>query len=211
MQPQSEAEEHLRIIRSLMEKATIYRAVSAPGALAAGLTAVAVSSTGAYLTNPDIPAEDEIWWFFIPWLAVFAVMGAFNLWLLGRDDAQGGSKGGFHVSERMRTALRCMIPGLLAGGFCSLLQAEMEWATIVSLWVLLYGVSLLGTGLFAPKSIRVLGWAFFATGAALLVAGSTITASVANPLGIAHALMGATFGSYHIVYAICVWPRRANV
>ena len=37
----SEAEEHLRIIRSLMEKATIYRALSAPAALVGGLASLA--------------------------------------------------------------------------------------------------------------------------------------------------------------------------
>jgi len=37
MQTATEAEEHLRVIRSLMEKATIYRAVSAPTALAGAI------------------------------------------------------------------------------------------------------------------------------------------------------------------------------
>lgn len=215
MQPPSDAGEHLRVIRSLMENATIYRAVSAPGALTGGLIAAAVSIAGVGLANPNIPAEAEIWWFFIPWIAVLVVTGALNLWLLGRDGAHGGSNGRFHVSERMRTALRCMFPGFLAGGFCALLQSALEWSTIASLWVLLYGVSLLSTALFAPLSIRILGWTFFATGAALLVAGAIIAEAVqtgdANPLALAHGIMGATFGLYHIVYAIYVWPRRANV
>ena len=37
MPTRSEAEEHLRVIRSLMEKATIYRAISAPTALLGGV------------------------------------------------------------------------------------------------------------------------------------------------------------------------------
>ncbi|HEY5895211.1 MAG TPA: hypothetical protein VIT91_18475 [Chthoniobacterales bacterium] len=215
MQPQSDAGENLRIIRSLMEKATIYRAISAPGALAGGSIAAIVSITGVFLASPSIPAEDEIWWFFVPWLAVFVVAGVFNLWLLGQDGTQGGSDTGFHVSERMRTALGCMLPGLLAGGFCAILQSALEWSTIASLWVLLYGVSLLSTGFFSPTSIRVLGWTFFAAGAVLLIAGAIIAETIqtgdANPLALAHGIMGTTFGLFHIVYAICVWPRRANV
>src|SRR5689334_15831119 len=39
MPTRSEAEENLRVIRSLMEKATIYRAISAPTALVGGLCA----------------------------------------------------------------------------------------------------------------------------------------------------------------------------
>src|SRR5258708_32191384 len=40
----SAAEENLRVIRELMERATIYRAVSAPGALFCGLSALLVSA-----------------------------------------------------------------------------------------------------------------------------------------------------------------------
>lgn len=39
----SAAEEHLRVIRELMERATVYRAVSAPAALFCGLIALSVS------------------------------------------------------------------------------------------------------------------------------------------------------------------------
>ncbi len=40
MATHSEAEEHLRVIRSLMERGTIYRAISAPVALAGGLCSI---------------------------------------------------------------------------------------------------------------------------------------------------------------------------
>ena len=36
----SKAEEDLRVIRSLMERATVYRAISAPAALVAGLLSI---------------------------------------------------------------------------------------------------------------------------------------------------------------------------
>jgi len=45
MNERSRGEEHLRVIRSLMERATIYRAISAPTALLGGLLALATSGT----------------------------------------------------------------------------------------------------------------------------------------------------------------------
>ena len=40
MDPRPKAEEDLRVIRSLMERATVYRAISAPTALVAGLLSI---------------------------------------------------------------------------------------------------------------------------------------------------------------------------
>jgi hypothetical protein len=47
----SKAEEDLRVIRSLMERATIYRAISAPTALVAGSLSVFVA--GAIFLNNE--------------------------------------------------------------------------------------------------------------------------------------------------------------
>ncbi len=64
MQTATEAEEHLRVIRSLMEKATIYRAVSAPTALAAGMAAliVAASPVRHWFDQGDFRVSFHIRW-----------------------------------------------------------------------------------------------------------------------------------------------------
>jgi len=46
----SKAEEDLRVIRSLMERATVYRAISAPAALVAGL--LSIFAAGAIYRRP---------------------------------------------------------------------------------------------------------------------------------------------------------------
>src|SRR5438270_4632677 len=43
MNEQVRAEEHLRVIRSLMERVTVYRAISAPTALVGGVSSMAVA------------------------------------------------------------------------------------------------------------------------------------------------------------------------
>ena len=196
----SEAEEHLRVIRSLMEKATVYRAISAPGALIAGLCAVA--QTAAALAGFRIL-------FLEGWLSVLGIATVANLALLWRDATRRGE---IFVSNGMRVAMRAMLPGLLAGGVIAFLETEGSFALTASLWVLFYGISLLAASHFAPKAICWLGRVFFVAGAALVLSGALAFDwwQGANQELVAHLIMGSTFGIFHLAYAACTWPRRAR-
>jgi hypothetical protein len=204
MSIRAEAEENLRVIRSLMEKATVYRAISAPGALIAGASAIAVAAGALWPASPlaTLPGFASLWFF------VLLMTAASNLWLLRRDAQRRGER---FVSQGMRLALRAMLPALLAGGLCVLVESEGGWALVASLWVLLYGVSLLAASHFAPKSICWLGRAFFAVGALLLMSGAFLFDwwRGSDQLRISHLIMGATFGLFHLIYAACTWPRRS--
>src|SRR5438132_13318087 len=86
----SKAEEHLRVIRSLMERATIYRAISAPTALVAGL--LSIFAAGAIFLNNETSfnvgfqftsRESELVWlvallFSLPPIAFFIRREAFG-------------------------------------------------------------------------------------------------------------------------------------
>jgi len=203
MSIRSEAEENLRVIRNLMEKATIYRAVSAPGALIGGTCSVAL------LVFALVPSRSvEVVPFLGSWISVLAFTSLANFWLLHRDAARRGDA---FISPGMRLALRAMLPALLGGGVCTFVQGEGGYALTASLWVLLYGISLLAAAHFAPKSINWLGRAFFVAGAALIASGACIFNwwRGADQTAIAHGIMGATFGAFHLVYAACTWPRKA--
>jgi len=207
MQTSTEAEEHLRVIRSLMEKATIYRAISAPAALLGGTISVVVAGVAWFFSGrADFPSGLP---FATTWLSVLAITSAANLWLLRRDAHRRGE---VFVSPGMRLALRAMMPALLAGGLCLFLEADGGAPMLASLWLLLYGVSLLAAAHFAPASIRWLGRIFFSVGAALLLSGAEMFDwwRGANQELTAHVLMGATFGLFHLIYAACTWPRKTN-
>ena len=205
----SEAEEHLRIIRSLMEKATIYRTISAEAALVAGSLSVVTASVGASIAPPSWDLAVELVEFATPWVLVLLTASAANFFLLSRDAQRRGEA---FISQRMRLAIRGMLPALLAGAVCVLVPTAGGWAGTASLWVLFYGISLLAASHFAPKSICWLGRAFFAAGVALLLAGSFVFDwwLHTNQLRTAHLIMGATFGLFHLVYAACAWPRGAK-
>ena len=112
----------------------------------------------------------------------------------------------------MRLALRAIAPCLLipaafTAWFYStgyLGGAELD---LVVVWIVSYGLALLSTALFAPRSLAVLGWAFLLSGLAVPALTNLIDYfSVDVPL----VAMGTTFGLYHLIYAVCTWPRKTS-
>jgi len=198
MPTSSEAEENLRVIRSLMEKATIYRAVSAPTALAAGIAALLVAA-------PPIRAIFDHWGvdssFHLRWLAALLLTLLVNAGLILREARRRGDP---LISPGMRAAFRALLPPFVCGGiFFSVFAADKAPGYLA----MFYGLGLLATGHFAPGSIVWLGWSFLLAGLVVfLVDLSGQLAPVATP----DLAMISTFGGFHFVYATCTWPRKAS-
>ncbi|NJK91864.1 MAG: hypothetical protein HC904_08585, partial [Blastochloris sp.] len=107
----SSAQTTLETIRSLMERATIYRAISAPGALAAGLISLVL---GGFCFSWVGGMEDPRVFVMVWWLVLAVVLG-FNLYLIR---SQALRRGEVFLSAGMMLALRGMAaPFLLAGVF----------------------------------------------------------------------------------------------
>jgi len=211
MPTRSEAEEHLRIIRSLMEKATIYRAISAPSALVGGVLAVTVAGLLIYLEGEGSFTLASVWQYFTaPWIGVLIVTGMANCYFLWRDARRRGET---FVSAGMRLAIWALLPPILLAGVLTayLCQAHRLQAPLAGIWVLCYGLALTGTANFAPRSIALLGWAFLLSGLALVVGVFEFpTELVSAPGRCANLIMGSTFGLFHLIYAACTWPRQAT-
>jgi len=209
--PQDTAFEHLRIIRTLMERAHIYRAVSAPAALVGGLLALStaaygvkanVFSRGMQTVSNDFRSRE----FLLAWLAVLVVSTVVNLLLLMRES---GQKGQPLVTEGMRMALRAVVPPMLTGGIlgtCLIwFDEQLELAALV--WILCYGLALQATVSFAPKSIIHLARAFLISGQALAIlwfanGGLGMFQRSEAPASL---FLGLTFGLFHIIYAVAVF------
>ena len=162
MTTQQAALENLRVIRSLMEKAHIYRAISAPAALMGGVLAVGAAAWTLIRWSHN-PASGCARCFLTYWLSILAVTAAVNTLLLARDAARRGQP---FVSEGMRMALRAIVPPLMVGGVVGIgLAFYLENMTMAALiWVLCYGLALLATGNFSPRSLVRLGWTFVISG-----------------------------------------------
>ena len=211
MKPRSEAEDHLRIIRSLMERATIYRAISAPTALAGGLLALATSGGIWFYDHrqaTQAPGFDARLFTEI-WLVVLALVLGLNAFFVRREARRDGR---VFLSSGARLAARAVAPCLVLPSATTIWffkNAEpIDKEILVAVWIIFYGLSLLATAHFAPRSLVMLGWAFLLSGVIYLFWPKSF---LSDPRGMMPNLaMGATFGLYHLVYAVCVWPRRAQ-
>src|SRR4051794_31064266 len=92
MSDRDSAEENLRVIRSLLERVTTYRAISPPSAVVAGL--LSTVAAGAVYYNNEVslvlggtvrPRE-----FAIVWIIVLPLAGLANAFFLQREARSGG-------------------------------------------------------------------------------------------------------------------------
>jgi len=196
------ANQQLRVIRSLMERATVYRSISAPTALVGGLLSFGGFATAYYaeqiLQQPLTPRE-----FLIVWLVILALTCFANTIFLWRGSVHRGDP---FFSAGMKSALLSVAPAFISAGILSFMIHRPIHLAL--LWTAFYGIGLLATQHFAPRSLIVLGTTFFLTGCALLVSWKPLF----MPHGhgepsalVVSGIMAATFGGYHLVYAAAVW------
>ncbi len=196
------ADLQLRVIRSLMERATIYRSISAPTALVGGLLSLGGFATAWYAKHarhhPLTPYE-----FLVVWLVILALTVVTNLYFLSRGSVQRGEP---FFSSGMKCALLSLAPAFIAAGVLTcLLHRPIDLALA---WIPLYGLGLLATQHFAPRSIVMLGVAFFLAGLGLLPTWKYLF--MPNPhmepsALVVSGIMAATFGGFHLAYAAAVW------
>src|SRR6266513_438815 len=218
MDERQRAEEHLRVIRTLMERATIYRAISAPTALIGGLIALGLTSTiwaserhWAQIA-PQVMRHVSTRGFAALWLGALAIVLALNVFFVWRKAQRDGRP---FVSPSMKLALRSIVPCLVLPAATTIwffydgYEFDNELLR-VRVWIGFYVLALIATQHFAPRSLVFLGWAFLITAAAMIVASRHLE-YYATPL-VPNLAMGFTFGLYHLIYVACVWksPVRAG-
>ena len=211
MRERMTAEENLRIIRQLMERATVYRAVAAPSALVAGI--LSLLAAGAVYYNNEVrsilgrtvrPRE-----FALLWVGVLILAALGNAYFLWREANRDGRP---FVSAGMKLALRAITPNLLIPAaftvwFYQTGYLGAQELELVTVWVAFYGLALLSTNLFAPQSLTFLGWAFLLTALGAPVLSEWIDRLTDDA---PDTIMGLTFGVYHLIYAIGSWASSGR-
>jgi hypothetical protein len=191
MTTQQEAAEQLRVIRSMMERATIFRALSGETALIGG----AVSMGVAWFSEKRMAWE----WAWC-WLGGLVLVIGFYGFQLLRMKAQHQRP---FWSSGLRLAMRGALPSLIAGGFIGLVFVRgSNNEAAASMWTIHYGIALLAIREFTPKSMVWLGWAF-------TIFGLICLATVANIIHFEKELlmrinpsriMAIAFGGFHLIY-----------
>jgi hypothetical protein len=202
------ASRQLRVIRSLMERATIYRSLSAPTALAGGLLSLGGFATAYYAKHhrqqPLSPNE-----FLMVWLAILALTCLTNTLFLWREAARRDEP---LFSSGMKFAALSLAPAFCSAGVLTILLHSSPIHLALA-WITLYGLGLLATQHFAPRSIVALGLTFLVAGLGVLATWKHFLLPPdlghglhAQPSAlVVSGLMAATFGGFHLAYAAAVW------
>jgi hypothetical protein len=142
MTTREEAAEQLRVIRSMMERATIFRALSGETALVGGAVALGVAW---------VSEKRQTWEWSAIWLSGLAVVLFFYVFQLYRMKALYQRP---FWSSGLRMALRGALPSLIVGGFLGMIFVRNgNEEAAASMWILHYGLALLAIREFAPKSM----------------------------------------------------------
>ena len=205
MKNSDHALEHLKVIRGMMEKATVYRVLSAPAAIFGGFLAILI---GYYFFVQD---QKEIYLsgyhFFWTWVVALVVADSFNGFLLFRRARKEGIN--FLSAGLKHTCFACA-PAAIAGGIISYEVVEQEVELCALVWILCYGVAILAMGGAAPRSLRRLGWSFLIFGIIIFLVwmkyGPAFSPGLGihGPVGAAGIIMMLTFGLLHLIYGFGV-------
>lgn len=193
MEPNA-ATEHLQVIRTLMERAALYRRTLAPIMLYLGAVGT-LAGLGGVAMGVDTLAGFYAWWIAA---AVLALAGAFVIARRQamRDGERFWSPPALRVAEAMAPPLTA---GLLFGLALTLVDAAPPRGLFVLANALFYGCAVHAGGFFMPRGMRLFGWlvilASVAGSAGLAVFGPAVGGSRA-----AHAVMGGVFGALHLAY-----------
>lgn len=188
MNEKQRAEDNLAVIRSMMERATVYRMISGPTAIFAGVLTIICS----FMSFTE-KVNQETWT--LSWLGVAMLVMIFNTALVLKK-ARGEKMPVF--SPGLKMGLKSLVPvfgvGLIVTVFS---QSTLDAHNLVHLWMVCYGLGLMATGQMAPRSLWFFGLIFVGSGL-LFYLSNVGECSGANNI------MRFTFGGYHMAYGLYV-------
>jgi hypothetical protein len=181
-----------------MERATVYRAISGPTALFAGVLAI----------GAGIWFRSNMSNFVLSWYGVLFCVVCFNTWMV---IAKARREKRELFSPGLKMALISISPALLVGGILALFgvnEYQPRYAYfLVWMWMVCYGLALTSTRSFSPASMWWLGIAFIVTGvyvSSQFSWGNYEDRMLRSIKVTPNLLMIYTFGFYHIVYGLWV-------
>jgi hypothetical protein len=184
------AQEHLRIIRSAMERAGAFTAVPGWGGVAMGITALGA----AWLASRTVAPE--------AWLSIWLVESVVAF-LIGcaaiRIKARRSGTPLFDGSAR-RFAMT-LAPPIAAGAIATVaLVRQGQSGILPGLWLLLYGAAVVTGGAASVRVVPLLGASLMALGAAALAA----------PAAWGNGFLAAGFGGLQIGFGLYIARRHGG-
>lgn len=174
------AEADLAFVRAAVERSAHFTAVPGKGGMLMGATALIAAVVAT------MQASDARW--LTVWLTEAAVAGTIGLVTLIRKAKRRQLP--LVVGPARRFGLG-LVPALVAGAALTIACIQLGvWSLLPTVWMLCYGVAILGAGAASPAPIvPIVGSVFVACGAI----------SIATPPAWGDAWMAITFGVTHVV------------
>jgi len=192
-----EAEEHLAVIRSAMERTTRYTGVPAVACVLAGVLAIA-GAAACRAMGLDFNSPRDERGLALVWGAVCALAVAQFVALTILAVRRRGEPAWSRLARRVVVAV---LPGIYVGAalteFCRR-TGHLDY--LPPFWSVCYGASVLGLGLYAGWKANLVGCLFLAAG--------TLGLYVLKPYGVA--LMAASFGGLHLLLGLLIAIRHAD-
>lgn len=184
------AQDHLRYIRSAMERAGSFTAVPGWGGVAMGVTALAAAWLASQAVTPEA------------WLSTWLVESV-AAFLIGcaaiRIKATRSGTPLFDGSAR-RFAMT-LAPPIAAGAIATIALARLgQFGVLPGLWLLLYGAAVVTGGATSVRVVPLLGVSLMALGAIAL----------ATPAAWGNAFLALGFGGLQIVFGLYIARRHGG-
>ena len=178
---------NLRYIREAMERATSFTSIPGWGGVAVGITAI----VAAVLAGREGLSRN---WMLI-WLAEAVVAALIAGITMARKAAR--SDVSFRGAPARRFFISYFAP-IVAGAVLTIFLAKNGFhAALPATWLLLYGVSFVGSGTYSIPVVPVMGICFMLLG----IAACFVSFAIAN------ALLGIGFGGLHVVFGWIIARR----
>lgn len=184
---QREAAEQLQTIRTLMERAALYRRALGPTLVGIGILGSVAGGLGYLWT----PASQSLQVFVVFWLAIAFVALVWTGFWVRRQAMRAAEPFWTPPTRRVLSAMMPPVTVAVIATASALYGTPGSTGVLTCLWLVSYGIGLHSAGYFTLRGIRLLGWAFIAAG---LTAGIGTHPSLRE----AHLLMALTFGLGHL-------------
>jgi hypothetical protein len=201
----SATEERLATLRSLLERRTVYQRRFARTALIGGMLSM-VTAAVLFINDEVTPLLDRTIGprqFALAWLIVLAITLASAASLSVRTQPDGNPSGVTRLKFVLSgIAPYLLIPGAFTAWFFGTGYLGGTELDLVVVWIASYGLVLVSTAAFAPRSIVLFGWACLLTAVAVPLFEEKFDLWIGDMPSL---LMGLSFGLYHCIYAAFNW------
>jgi hypothetical protein len=188
------AEDNLKTIRTLMERASVYRLSLAPISIIVGILGILAAAIA-----------DGLHWgeersFAGYWMAVGVIVGGISMILIRRQALKEGEE---FISSPAKRVAQSMMPLFAAGLGFGVIELflpvdDRDSIQLAGLWMISYGGGIHAAGFFMRRGLKLLGWIFIISGFVCV----TINSLGKVDGSIAHWIMGGVFGLGNLLYGI---------